>query len=157
MSLADLVGDFEKSLRQYIFNNYEKIQFTHSQYSIDKRSEDLYDITVSITGLGTQKLTIGVEDGTLSVSATNDIDNAVDAFPTEILATLASNVVSRWMAQTVEFARLSAAKKLAAAKEARAAEREAVATDLAKTQVIVASPEDVPTPIPVSIVVQSNN
>ncbi len=157
MSLADLVGDFEKSLRQYIFNNYEKIQFTHSQYSIDKQSEDLYDITVSITGLGTQKLTIGVEDGTLSVSATNDIDNAVDAFPTEILASLASNVVSRWMAQTVEFARLSAAKKLAAAKEARAAERETVATDLAKTQVIVASPEVVPTPIPVSIAVQSNN
>src|SRR4051812_12131656 len=58
VSLEPFWLTFEDGLRSYISKNAPKISFTSPLYTIDQKAENHYDVTITITNLGTQRFEI---------------------------------------------------------------------------------------------------
>jgi hypothetical protein len=112
-NMADLIVQFEKALRAFIVQSAENIKFTHPQYSIRRISDGEYEISLSVTGLGTQHISIKLIGDEFMIKGKLVVLGTSAAFPFNIIADLVNGVVQKWLTQSVQSMVASKAKSAA--------------------------------------------
>ncbi len=98
-NIEPLWKDFENGLRDYISKNAAKISFTSPLYVIDKKAENHYDVTVTITDLGTQRFEIKLAENEFLIRA-KMIDTPA-AFPHHLLEKLLIDMTRAYTSRSI--------------------------------------------------------
>lgn len=109
-SLEQLLDTFEHGLRGFIVENAKDIRFTHPQYAIEKLTDDSYDLTVSVSGMGVQTFELSVIAGEFIIKG--KLVDTTPKFPYKLVADLVNGVVTKCLAESVNPAKLSSSLDL---------------------------------------------
>jgi hypothetical protein len=102
MPLSSVISSFEDAVKKYIADNVGMINFSHPQYSIKKISDNQYDITFSVTGLGIQHYTLMLNGDTFTFSGKVGVVGSDAAYPVALFGGMINNMLQKWVASTVE-------------------------------------------------------
>jgi hypothetical protein len=102
MPLDSVISSFESSVKKFIADNVGMVNFSHPQYSIKKISDNQYDITFSITGLGIQHYTLMLKGDTFTFSGKVGVVGSDAAYPVALFGGMINNMLQKWVSSTVE-------------------------------------------------------
>jgi hypothetical protein len=98
--LPGLITKAEKGITEYIVGHVENMKFDHPHYEIKTEGPDQFDITLSLTGMGEQFLSIAMRGDEFQIKGKKVIeaDPAVAAgYPTAILTDLVQGIIHQWI------------------------------------------------------------
>lgn len=110
MPLTSIFSNFEDSIKKYIADNVGMINFSHPQYTIKKITDNQYDVTVSLTGLGVQHYTLIMDGDTFTFKGKIGVVGTNAAYPVALFGQMINGVLQRWLSSTVESLAVEKAK-----------------------------------------------
>lgn len=123
-----MVQELELGLRRHIKDNAEKIKFTQPLYTINQVDEGHYDISINITGLGSQHFSLLVMGDEFLFKGKLAVIGSGASFPFSLVAALVNNAFRKWITQSAED--IAKVKAVQAAKKAGGSNLQAQVADV---------------------------
>lgn len=100
--MSGIIVEFEKQIRQYMASNFAKFDFSKPQYRLTRVGTGQYDITLNLSGFGTQHFSLAIVGDTFTVSGKMALVGDNPNFPISLVAGLINSTVAKWIAQTTD-------------------------------------------------------
>lgn len=100
--LSSVVMEFEKQIRQYMAANFGKLDFSAPQYRLTRIGAGQYDITLNLSGFGTQHFSLTLVGDRFDISGKMALVGDNPNFPISLVAGMINNMVAKWVIQTTD-------------------------------------------------------
>lgn len=95
--MSNIMVMFEKQVREWVAKNYGSINMTKPQYSITRVGQGQYDVTLSLSGLGVQRIGIAIVGDDLVIRGKIALIGENSSFPFQLIQELVNSTIQQWI------------------------------------------------------------